>query len=64
MVNIIQQFIPQVNIADLERLTPEEIDVIRRKGSVVIRGVVDTKTASGWKTELEEFIKANPHAEG
>lgn len=59
-----QQFVPQVNFADLEKLTPEEIEVIKRKGSVVIRDVVDTKTASGWKMELEEFIKANPHAEG
>jgi len=57
-------FIPQVNFADLEKLTPEEIDVITRKGSVVIRGVVDIETASGWKTELEEFIKVNPQAEG
>ncbi|KAH0833477.1 hypothetical protein J3R83DRAFT_12598 [Lanmaoa asiatica] len=57
-------FVPQVNFADLEKLTPNEIDVIKRKGSVVIRGVVDTKTAFGWKTELEEFIKANPHVEG
>jgi len=45
-------------------LTTEEIEVIKGKGSVVIHGVVDTKTASGWKTELEEFIKANPHVEG
>ncbi|KAG8212924.1 hypothetical protein J3R82DRAFT_11279 [Butyriboletus roseoflavus] len=57
-------FVPQVKFTDLEKLTPEEIDVIKRKGSVVIRGVVDTNIASGWKTELEEFIKANPHAEG
>lgn len=48
----------------MEKLTPEEIDAIKRKGSVVIRGVVDTKTASGWKTELEEFIKANPQIDG
>ncbi|KIJ62876.1 hypothetical protein HYDPIDRAFT_93478 [Hydnomerulius pinastri MD-312] len=57
-------FVPQINFTDLEKLTPEEIDIIRRKGSVVIRGVVDPKEAAGWKTALEEFIKANPHAEG
>ncbi|KAF8135193.1 hypothetical protein EV363DRAFT_1322754 [Boletus edulis] len=57
-------FVPQVNFADLDKLTPEEISVIKRKGSVVIRGVVDTKAAAGWKTELQEFVKANPHAEG
>ena len=48
----------------MEKLTPEEIDVIKQKGSVVIHGVVDIETASGWKTELEEFIKVNPQAEG
>ncbi|KAF8553881.1 hypothetical protein OG21DRAFT_1522793, partial [Imleria badia] len=57
-------FIPQVNFADLEKLTPEEIEAIRRKGSIVMRGVVKTQTASGWKTELDEFVKANPQAEG
>ncbi|KAF8556553.1 DUF1479-domain-containing protein [Imleria badia] len=57
-------FIPQVDFADLEQLTPEKIDVIRHKGSIVIRGVVETQTASGWKTELDEFVKANPQAEG
>ncbi|KAI9566894.1 hypothetical protein HD554DRAFT_2024990 [Boletus coccyginus] len=57
-------FLPQVNFADLDKLTPEEIEMIKCKGSVVIRGVVDTKTASSWKTELEEFIRANPHVEG
>lgn len=48
----------------MEKLTPEEIDVIKRKGSIVIRGVVDREMASDWKTELDEFVKANPHAEG
>jgi hypothetical protein len=48
----------------LEKLTPEEMDVIRRKGTVIIRDVVDSKEASGWKTTLDEFIKANPHADG
>ncbi|KIJ14413.1 hypothetical protein PAXINDRAFT_116096 [Paxillus involutus ATCC 200175] len=57
-------FLPQVTFADLEKLTPEEMDVIRRKGTVIIRDVVDSKEASGWKTTLDEFIKANPHADG
>ncbi|KAF9223302.1 DUF1479-domain-containing protein [Gyrodon lividus] len=57
-------FFPQVSFADLEKLTPEEMDVIRRKGTIVIRDVVVPKEASGWKTALDEFIKANPHAEG
>ncbi|KAF9233173.1 hypothetical protein BU15DRAFT_54284 [Melanogaster broomeanus] len=57
-------FITQIDFANLEKLTPEELDGIRRKGTVVIRGVVDPKEASGWKTALEEFVRANPHVDG
>ncbi|KAH7928102.1 DUF1479-domain-containing protein [Leucogyrophana mollusca] len=57
-------FIPQVKFEDLEKLTPEQVDVIRRKGSIVIKDVVPDDEAAGWKTALEDFIKANPHVEG
>ncbi|OJA13021.1 hypothetical protein AZE42_03520 [Rhizopogon vesiculosus] len=57
-------YIPQVDFEYLNKLTPEELDGIRRKGSVVIRGVVKESEAANWKTALEDFIKANPHVEG
>jgi hypothetical protein len=61
---IISQYIPQVQFQYLDKLTPEQLDGIRRKGSIVIRGVVEESEATGWKTALEDFIKANPHVEG
>jgi hypothetical protein len=61
---IISQYIPQVDFQDLDNLTPEQLDTIRHKGSVVIRGVVEEREAVGWKTALEDFIKSNPHVEG
>ncbi|KAG2132943.1 hypothetical protein DEU56DRAFT_902220 [Suillus clintonianus] len=48
----------------LDTLVPEQLDDIRRAGSIVIHGVVEESDAAGWKTALEEFIKANPHNEG
>ncbi|KAL4062880.1 hypothetical protein J3A83DRAFT_4107876 [Scleroderma citrinum] len=56
--------IPQVNFSDLDNLSSEQIDDIRRKGSVVVRGVVNTDEAVKWKTDLHEFINNNPHAPG
>ncbi|CAK5269425.1 unnamed protein product [Mycena citricolor] len=57
-------YIPQVHFADLDKLTAEQIADIKRKGTVVIRDVVDDDKARGWKTSLEEFVKANPQVEG
>ncbi|KAG6831567.1 hypothetical protein H0H93_013730 [Arthromyces matolae] len=56
-------YIPQVNFADLEKLEPEEIDKIKRRGSVVIKDVVPDEEAVGWKLQLKEFVQANPDVE-
>lgn len=64
---IIQQghdSIPQVNFSDLDALSSEQIDAIKRRGSVVIRGVVDPTEAAQWKSDLVEFINNNPHSPG
>ncbi|KAJ6474937.1 hypothetical protein C8R45DRAFT_935470 [Mycena sanguinolenta] len=57
-------YIPQVSFADLNKLSEAQITDIKRKGTVVIKDVVDDDQARAWKTSLEEFVKANPHAEG
>ncbi|KAG1737148.1 uncharacterized protein EDB91DRAFT_491525 [Suillus paluster] len=57
-------YIPQVHFQYLDILVPEQLDDIRRKGSIVIHGVVEESEAACWKTALEDFIKANPHVEG
>ncbi|KAJ7666280.1 hypothetical protein B0H17DRAFT_1336369 [Mycena rosella] len=57
-------YIPQVAFADLDKLSEAQIADIKRKGTVVIKDVVDDAQARGWKASLEEFIKANPQSEG
>ncbi|KAK7461874.1 hypothetical protein VKT23_008308 [Stygiomarasmius scandens] len=57
-------YIPQVNLSELSSLSPEKVDEIRRKGTVVIRDVVDDADAISWKQQLKEFVEANPDIEG
>ncbi|KAG1798458.1 uncharacterized protein HD556DRAFT_1440168 [Suillus plorans] len=58
------KYIPQVHFQYLDTLVLEQLDDIRRKGSIVIHGVVEEGEAVGWKIALEDFMKANPHVEG
>lgn len=37
---------------------------IKRKGSIVIKNVVDDEEAKSWKASLEEFVKENPDVRG
>ncbi|KAK7037759.1 hypothetical protein VNI00_010720 [Paramarasmius palmivorus] len=53
-------YIPQVNFSDLSSLPASRVEEIKRKGSVVIRDVVDDAQAAAWKRELDEFVKKNP----
>ncbi|KAJ6468308.1 hypothetical protein C8R45DRAFT_1018246 [Mycena sanguinolenta] len=57
-------YIPQVSFADLDKLSETQIAEIKRKGTVVIKDVVDDDQARAWKTSLEEFVKANPQSHG
>ncbi|KAL0938195.1 DUF1479 domain-containing protein [Colletotrichum truncatum] len=41
---------------DLERLKGE----IKKRGAVVVRGVVDEKEARGYKEEVENYVRKNP----
>lgn len=58
------QYIPQIKFTELSSLPAEKIAEIKRKGSVVIRDVVDDSEATAWKNSLEEFVKTNPDVEG
>ncbi|KAF8896652.1 DUF1479-domain-containing protein [Infundibulicybe gibba] len=57
-------YIPQIDFKDLAHLDEDTIDKIKRRGTVVIRNVVDDSEALAWKTSLEDFIKANPDVDG
>jgi hypothetical protein len=37
---------------------------IRKRGVVVVKGVVDEATARGWKGEVEEYVRQNPGTKG
>ncbi|KAL0063218.1 hypothetical protein AAF712_009916 [Marasmius tenuissimus] len=53
-------YIPQVKFSELDKLSPEQIAEIKRKGTIIIRDIVEDAEAAKWKTSLEEFVKANP----
>jgi len=53
-----------VNFGDLNNLGKEELERIRRGGTVVIRDIVPDEQAVKWKEELKEFVQANPKVEG
>ena len=55
----LKQCIPQINFSDLGSLSQDEIEHIRRHGSLVIRDVVDDTQATLWKDQLQEFVKLN-----
>ncbi|KAF9478840.1 DUF1479-domain-containing protein [Pholiota conissans] len=57
-------YIPQVNFADLQTLNHEQVDKIKRRGSVVIKDIVPDEQAAKWKEELKEFVKVNPTVDG
>lgn len=58
------QYVPQVEFSELNTLSPEKVEEVRRKGSVVIRNVVDDSEASSWKDWLKEYVTSNPGIDG
>jgi hypothetical protein len=52
-------YIPQINFNSLDSISEDEIKVIKRRGSALIRDVVDDAQAAEWKEELKEFVKVN-----
>ncbi|KAI0775032.1 DUF1479-domain-containing protein [Trametes elegans] len=58
------QNVPEVQFSELGSLSPERVAEIKRKGSVVIRDVVDDAEASEWKEWLREYVTKNPDIEG
>ena len=57
--NTLKQYIPQINFNSLDSISQDEIEKIKRRGSVLIRDVVDNAQAVKWKDELKEFVKVN-----
>lgn len=51
-----------MEFAALASLPQEDLDVIRRKGCVVIKNVVDDAEAASWRADLSDYVKTNPVA--
>ncbi|ATY65643.1 DUF1479 domain [Cordyceps militaris] len=54
------QVVPQVDCADLERGLGGLRDDIKKRGAVVVRGVVPEAEARAYKEEVEDYVKKNP----
>ncbi|KAL5529483.1 hypothetical protein ACEPAG_5468 [Sanghuangporus baumii] len=52
--------IPQVEFSELQSLTLDQINQIKRRGTVLIKNVVDDDQAISWREELKKYIKTNP----
>ncbi|KAL5490042.1 hypothetical protein ACEPAI_4875 [Sanghuangporus weigelae] len=52
--------IPQIEFSDLQKLEPERVEQIKRRGAVLIKNVVEDEQAKEWKEELKKFVKVNP----
>jgi hypothetical protein len=56
--------IPQVECADLERSIADKEEEIRKRGVVVVKGVIPEAEARAYKSEVEEYVRRNPWTRG
>lgn len=56
--------IPQVDYNEFERSAGSLKEEIRKRGVVVIKGVVPKDEARAWKGEIEEYVCKNPSTRG
>ncbi|TFK50216.1 DUF1479-domain-containing protein [Heliocybe sulcata] len=52
--------VPQINFKDLASADQDFIDLVKRRGCVVIHDVVDRAKATAWQRDLKEYVKVNP----
>lgn len=56
--------IPQVEFSDFEKDVDVLKEEIRKRGAVVIKGVIPEAEARAYKDEVEEYVKKNPSTRG
>jgi len=56
--------IPQVDYNEFEQSAGSLKEEIRKRGVVVIKGVVPQDEARAWKGEIEEYVRKNPSTRG
>jgi hypothetical protein len=62
--NLGSLIIPSIQYDEMRRKFPEFQKDLKERGAGVIRGVVSQDEARYYKTDLEEYIKANPSTKG
>jgi len=63
IASIGSEIIPTIEYEDIHnhsRIQPFA-QALKQRGAAVIRGVVSSDEALGWKKEIQEYIRANPH---
>jgi hypothetical protein len=60
------QLVPEVQYSDIAHGTVSEAFGIelRKRGVAVVRGVIDEKTALGYKEDIRAYVRRNPHTKG
>lgn len=58
------KIIPEVRFDHLDEDLGNTRDEIKKRGAVVIRGVIPENEARRYKFELEEYIRKNPQTKG
>lgn len=56
--------IPQIEFKDLERSSDGFREEVKKRGVVVVRGVVPEGEARAYKAEVEEYVARNPSTRG
>lgn len=51
--------VPQVHFKDLHTVSDAFVTEVKKRGIVVIRGVVDAPTAESWHTEAENYVSTD-----
>ncbi|GJN94325.1 hypothetical protein Rhopal_007399-T1 [Rhodotorula paludigena] len=51
--------IPQVSYADIKGFPPKTLEEIKRVGTVVVHGAVQSDEALAWKKQLQEYVARN-----
>lgn len=56
--------IPEVRFSHLEQDLADHAHTIKKRGVVIIRGVIPEGEARAYKSEIEEYVKLNPQTKG
>lgn len=58
------EYVPVVDKADLVTLDKDRIELLKRRGTFVVRNVVSREQGEQWRRDLRHWIDSNPNAEG